>query len=165
MTSYISDKVSNFWQNESSIKLGGSFAVQWLCQCDFHFSNVKHISNPLNNNESIIKSRDTQELPKELGVQICNLLFEKEKAEIAQKPGKSQILDDPTITKIQEEIKKNRESKFFYFFNFFLIEFLQIKQGNLMKNNNQMQMQMNNPQINNMQNSWPMSNNSGKIFN
>jgi hypothetical protein len=112
MTSYISDKVSNFWQNESSIKLGGSFAVQWLCQCDFHFSFVRNISNPLNNNESIIKSRDTQELPKDLGIYICNLLYEKEKTEIAQRPGKIQIFDDPLILKIQEEIKKNRESKY-----------------------------------------------------
>ena len=120
MTSYISDKVSNCWLNESSVKLGGSFAVQWLCMCEFPFNKVRNLTNPINNNESVIKSRDTQELPRDIGTALCNLCFEQEKSEVAYKIGRQQIIDDPTISKLQEEIKKNKESKkyFFLFINF-----------------------------------------------
>jgi hypothetical protein len=65
MTSFISDKVSTIWQNEYSVKLGGSFSIHWLCICEMPFVKVKNLTNPLNSNELIIKSRDTQELPKE----------------------------------------------------------------------------------------------------
>lgn len=118
MTSYISDKVSNIWLNESSVKLGGSFSVQWLSVCELPFNKVRNLTNPINNNESVIKSRDTQELPQDIGTTLCKLCFEHEKNEMAFKIGKQQLTDEATIMKLQEEIKKNKESMFFLLNNF-----------------------------------------------
>jgi cleavage and polyadenylation specificity factor subunit 4 len=112
MTSLISDKVSNIWQNESSVKLGGSFTVQWLSICEMPFSKVKNMVNPINN-EFVIKSRDTQELPKEIGISLCSNCYEQEKFESSYKTSKPLIVDQDTVNKIQEEIKKNRESNIF----------------------------------------------------
>ena len=115
MTSYISDKVSSCWLNENSVKLGGSFTVQWLCQCEFPFTKVRNLVNPINNNEPVIKSRDTQELPRDIGTILCNMCFDYEKGEAAYKIGKHQLTDEATIQKLLDEIKKNKESKFIYF--------------------------------------------------
>jgi hypothetical protein len=110
MTSFISDKVSNIWQNESSVKLGGSFAVQWLCMCEMPFSKLKNLVNPLNNNEYVIKSRDTQEITKEIGITIGKYCLDQEKFESTYKTGRPLFHDVEFINKISEEIKKNRES-------------------------------------------------------
>lgn len=110
MTSFISDKVSNIWQNESSVKLGGPFSVNWLCQTDLPFVKVGNLSNPINNNESIRNSRDTQEMPKDIGTYICNLCFEHEKGEAAYKIGKQQFIDEASIQRLMDEVKKNKES-------------------------------------------------------
>jgi len=111
MSSFISDKVSNLWQNESSVKLGGSFSVNWLCQTELPFVKVGNLSNSLNNNESIRNSRDTQELPRDLGSYICNLCFAHEKGESAYKLEKQQFVDEAALQKVIEEVKKNKESK------------------------------------------------------
>jgi hypothetical protein len=110
MSSFISDKVSNIWQNESSVKLGGSFAVQWLSMCEMPFSKVKNLVNPINNNEYVIKSRDTQELPREIGITLCNYCYEQEKFECTFKSVRPLYHDPEMINKMIEEIKKNRES-------------------------------------------------------
>lgn len=110
MTSFISDKVSNIWQNESSVKLGGSFTVQWLCMCEMPFSKLKNLVNPLNNNEFVIKSRDTQELTKEIGITLCKYCMEQEKFESAYKTGRPIFHEGEFISKISDEIKRNRES-------------------------------------------------------
>lgn len=108
MTSYISDKVSNIWQNESSVKLGGSFGVHWLTMCELPFNKVKNIVNPMNNNESVTKSRDTQELTKEIGLLICNLCNEQEKIERNYKASPQE--NPEVLSRIVEEIKQNKES-------------------------------------------------------
>jgi hypothetical protein len=110
MSSFISDKVSSLWQNESSVKLGGSFAVQWLCICEMPFTKVKNMVNPINNNEYVIKSRDTQELPKDIGNSLCGYCYEQEKFENSYKATKTFFVDSDMVLRIQDEIKKNRES-------------------------------------------------------
>jgi hypothetical protein len=111
MTSFISDKVYNIWQNENYVKLGGSFTVQWLSTCEMPFNKVKSLVNPLNSNEFVIKSRDTQELTKEIGKTLCNNCFDQEKFESSFKTGKSIYQDAEFVAKISEEIKRNRESR------------------------------------------------------
>jgi hypothetical protein len=110
MNSFISDKVSNIWQNESSVKLGGSFSVQWICTCEMPFTKVKNLINPINN-EPIIKSRDTQELPKDLGILLCNYCNEQEKYENMYKTTKNTPLTEEMVHRILENTKKSRESK------------------------------------------------------
>ena len=127
MTSFISDKVSNIWQNESSVKLGGSFSVQWLSICEMPFSKVKNLVNPINNNEYVIKSRDTQELPKEIAISVCNTCFEQEKSD-AYKSSRPALTDTELINKISEDIKKNRESKKYYFNK---LEYMQRQNANI----------------------------------
>ncbi len=111
MTSFISDRVSNIWQNESSVKLGGPFSVNWLCQTDLPFVKVGNMNNPINNNESIRNSRDTQELPRDIGSYICNMCFEHEKGEAAYRIGKQQFVDEAAIQRLMDEVRKNKESK------------------------------------------------------
>ena len=84
MTSYIGDKVSAHWQNETGIKLGGSFSVYWLCTCELSFGRIKDLQNPLNQ-ESVYKSRDSTELSKEIGIKLCTLCYEQEKSENGNK--------------------------------------------------------------------------------
>jgi hypothetical protein len=105
MKNYIGDKTSDIWNLDYSVKIGGNFKVHWLCSCEFPFAKLKHLTNPLNNNEPLIKSRDTQELTKELGIQVCHLLYEQEKIKSGVKP----IYDNSSISDILDGIKKNRE--------------------------------------------------------
>jgi hypothetical protein len=114
MKSYITENVSKIWSNEMSLKLGGSFEIQWLCSCELPFSKIKHLTNPLNNNETLIKSRDTQELPNDLGIQICNYMYEQEKLETSIKGAKvigTLNCDIQSLHLLSEEIEKSRNSK------------------------------------------------------
>jgi hypothetical protein len=114
MKSYITENVSKIWSNEMSLKLGGSFEIQWLCSCELPFSKIKHFTNPLNNNETVIKSRDTQELPNDLGIQICNYMYEQEKLETSIKGAKvigTLSCDIQSLHLLSEEIEKSRKSK------------------------------------------------------
>lgn len=104
MTSYISDKVSNQWNNDFSVKLGGTFTIQWLVECEMSFNFVKNLSNPLNNYETVIKSRDTQEIPKEIGIQICHLCYEIDTSSQKNK------YDSEKLRVILENNRKIRES-------------------------------------------------------
>ncbi len=105
MTSFITNNESKLWNNDYSVKLGGTFSTQWLVNCDLPFSSVKELNNPLNNGEPVIKSRDTQELPKEIGIQLCHKCYE------VQESGRRNSYDTEKINKIMEENKKLRESK------------------------------------------------------
>lgn len=107
MTTFIGDQVTNnLWQNENNVKLGGSFGVKWLCCCEMPFTRVKHMVNPING-DLITKSRDTQELPKEIGYELCILCYEQEKAESNLKPMK--IMSNDVINSINNEIKLSRD--------------------------------------------------------
>ena len=55
------------------IKLGGVFKIQWLKLSELSFQKVGNYKNPLNNNDPIKKSRDTTELPADMGYEIANM--------------------------------------------------------------------------------------------
>ena len=114
MASFITDNVSKLWNNDYSVKLGGTFSTQWLVNCELPFSHVKNLTNPLNNHEPVIKSRDTQELPKEIGIQLCHMCYDM------QESSRRNIYDVEKINKIIEENKKHRESKINLLKGFFL---------------------------------------------
>jgi hypothetical protein len=81
MTSYIQKNISNLWKNDDNkeIKLGGCFNVYWISKNEIKFnSEIKNMINPLNNNDPVIKSRDTQELPHNLGFRICEMLMDSD---------------------------------------------------------------------------------------
>ena len=70
MASVISSRVSKESNTEGQVSLGGSFSVEWHVVCDLPFAKTTSLANPWNNNETLNKSRDTQELPWELGVEL-----------------------------------------------------------------------------------------------
>lgn len=61
------------WQDSDSIKLGGCFKVKWLRTCNVNFNRISHFKNKFNNNEPIKKSRDTQEIPPDVGYEIIKM--------------------------------------------------------------------------------------------
>lgn len=64
---------SNIWRSTEGIKLAPNFKVEWITYASLSINRLGNTTNPLNNNESIKKSRDTQELPPELGKDICRM--------------------------------------------------------------------------------------------
>lgn len=108
MTSFVSDKIASYWTNENGVNLGGCFSVQWLVTCELPFQKVSNIINPLNN-ESVIKSRDTTELTKEIGVQICQMCLEKELEEISNQNRPKHFNIESGLMKVFEDIKKNKD--------------------------------------------------------
>ena len=73
MSTPISNKVAHYWKNTETIKLGGCFKIEWITYACLNFNRLQNYTNPLNNNEPIRKSRDTQELPLKEGKEICSL--------------------------------------------------------------------------------------------
>lgn len=110
MTSYIGDKVSNLWQNENNVKLGGSFSVYWLCICEMQFMKVKNMVNKINQ-EPVTKSRDTQELDRDSGFELCNSCFEQEKTEANNNSKPQRLITSDTINSINNDIKTSRENQ------------------------------------------------------
>ena len=110
MTSFIGEKRSNLWQNENNVKLGGSFGVYWLCLCEMPFNRAKNLTNPINGGELVTKSRDTQELPKDIGQQLITLCYEQEKSEINSNKQPKSITQE-IINKINEDIRQSREKQ------------------------------------------------------
>jgi hypothetical protein len=85
MESPISKKIGSYWQDQDTIRLGGCFAVRWLRVCSVQFNRISHLRNNLNNNEPIKKSRDCQEIPEDIGKEIC-AMFERPDMQIVQPP-------------------------------------------------------------------------------
>lgn len=52
---------------------GRAFDVRWLRLDDLDFSEVSNVLNPWNENKSVKISRDGQELPNDVGRQVCEL--------------------------------------------------------------------------------------------
>lgn len=107
MTNFISkhsDKTqNNIWNvgvagNSIRFNLAASFDVEWISHSELNFHHVNNLYNPLNNNESVSKSRDTQELPKDLGIKICNMFN-----------GTRSVNIDDVIEKIKKSRKKIRQ--------------------------------------------------------
>jgi len=110
MTSFISDTKSPHWNNESQVKLGGVFKIQWLSSCVLPLSKVKNINNPMNYGESVANSRDTTEVTKDIGILLCNLCYEQEKCDLMYK-SKPPCFDIENLTSVIEKIKKSKEGK------------------------------------------------------
>jgi hypothetical protein len=108
MKTFISEKESTIWQNENNVRLGGSFGVYWLCCCEMPFSKVKNLTNQFTG-EVVTKSRDTQELPNDLGYELINLCYEQERNEASSKPPKNITKD--VVDSILLEIKQSREKQ------------------------------------------------------
>lgn len=109
MNSTISDKIASYWTNDNGVNLGGTFSVQWLCTCELSFGKVNSLTNPISG-EPVIKSRgiyiylDTQELSKDIGMQLCKLCYDKENEEISCQPKKKHFQYD-NIPKLLEDIR------------------------------------------------------------
>ena len=108
MSSYVSDKIASFWNNENGVKLGGCFSVQWLVTCELSFQKVTNLTNSLNN-ENVIKSRDTTELDKVVGRQLCQMCIEKEAEEVSTTNRGYHYNIEFGLPKLYEEIKKNKD--------------------------------------------------------
>jgi hypothetical protein len=90
------------------IKLGGCFQIEWISYAFLSFSRLEHVSNPLNGNEPIKKSRDTQELPASIGKTIC-LMFDipvlenKELAKLEKNGDEEDSSEDVFDIKVKEQ--------------------------------------------------------------
>lgn len=73
MESNIQNYQSQYWKDKDMIKLGGVFKIRWLKHSELSFAKVGNYKNPLNNNDPIKKSRDTTELPADMGYEISNM--------------------------------------------------------------------------------------------
>eukprot|EP01012_Entosiphon_sulcatum_P030289 TRINITY_DN3728_c0_g1_i1.p1 TRINITY_DN3728_c0_g1~~TRINITY_DN3728_c0_g1_i1.p1 ORF type:complete len:616 (+),score=92.23 TRINITY_DN3728_c0_g1_i1:79-1848(+) len=86
---------TQIWEHDAWTPLGGSFRVEWLCllfkqrmeagmplpEVEFGgipFSHLDHVKNYWKEEQRLGRSRDCDELPPEVGVQLCQLL-EREK--------------------------------------------------------------------------------------
>ncbi|GFZ01238.1 YTH family protein [Actinidia rufa] len=70
----------NVWSQGSGGKnpWGRSFKVKWLQLHDLPFQKTLHLKNPLNDYKPVKISRDCQELPRDIGEALCELLDGKD---------------------------------------------------------------------------------------
>ena len=52
------------------------FEVEWISQCNLPFSEMRMLSNSLNENKPVTISRDGQELPADVGERVCEMFNE-----------------------------------------------------------------------------------------
>lgn len=62
--------------------LSANFKVHWIKAANLPFGSTDHIPNPLNENLPLRKSRDGQELPREIGETLCGLLWSQPDANL-----------------------------------------------------------------------------------
>jgi hypothetical protein len=107
MTNFISNyydkRDNNIWKigeggNATRFNLGASFDIEWISHSELTFHKMKNLYNPMNNNEPVAKSRDTQELPKDLGIKICKMFG-----------GNRNLNIEETIEKIEKARRKMRQ--------------------------------------------------------
>jgi len=126
MTGKIGNEVSHAWTNieggSGSAPWGGVFHVEWLTLYDLPFNETLHIRNPINNNKPVKISRDGQELPTDIGAELCKMLDDgaatearKRKStgtgdESPQKKAKVET-DSKPVTTQTEEIEQTAEKK------------------------------------------------------
>ena len=106
MTSPISNKIAHYWKHTETIKLGGCFKIEWITYACLNFNRLQNITNPLNNNEPIRKSRDTQELPQKEGKEVCSLFeipFKEAKEEFNPKLDESREPSEDIFSELKEE--------------------------------------------------------------
>lgn len=64
---------ADVWTAQQNI-LGGLFRLQWLKVHSLPFRATEHLTNPWNENKPVKVARDCQELPPDLGYQLCSLI-------------------------------------------------------------------------------------------
>ncbi|SMN19666.1 similar to Saccharomyces cerevisiae YDR374C PHO92 Putative protein of unknown function [Maudiozyma saulgeensis] len=69
------DLDTSIWENNS--KYGSAFKIKWLCVRDIENRMFKHLIVPDNQNKPVTNSRDTQILPKEVGISMLNIFQSK----------------------------------------------------------------------------------------
>ena len=62
------------WRNDSNIKLGGSFKLDWISDIPLSFNKILNLTNPLNDNDYVRKSKDGTEIEPAVGKELC-LMF------------------------------------------------------------------------------------------
>ena len=109
MTSLTNEKNANFWNLESVSLLGNNFSVIWLASCEVPMSKFANVNNDLTK-ELVGKNRDTHELPKDVGIDICKSCIEKEK-EDSTTTGKPplHLAFENEIPKLLDSIRKEKE--------------------------------------------------------
>eukprot|EP00898_Chlorokybus_atmophyticus_P004665 jgi/Chlat1/519/Chrsp103S00992 len=79
MTSPIGRKAHSVWSggdHGGAKPWGASFGVEWIRLYDLPFERTNHLHNPWNEDKPVKISRDGQELPMELGDELCRLFHE-----------------------------------------------------------------------------------------
>lgn len=71
---------------EGSAAVNNSFNVDWIRRYDLPFKETEHLTNPMNEGKPVKISRDGQELPISLGLQLCRLFDEGADAAGVPKP-------------------------------------------------------------------------------
>lgn len=66
--------------------MSNSFNVDWVRRYDLPFRSTEGLTNPLNENKPVKISRDGQELPSPLGLQLCNMFDQEADAAGVPKP-------------------------------------------------------------------------------
>ncbi|GMM58769.1 mRNA-binding phosphate metabolism regulator [Maudiozyma humilis] len=69
------DLDTSIWDNNS--KYGSAFKIKWLCVRDIDNRMMRHLIVPDNQNKPVTNSRDTQLLPKEVGISMLNIFQSK----------------------------------------------------------------------------------------
>ena len=72
------------WKGSAAVS--NSFNVDWIRRYDLPFKETEHLTNPLNENKPVKISRDGQELPLALGLQLCRMFDEGADAAGVPKP-------------------------------------------------------------------------------
>jgi len=75
MISKIGKQTNSIWSDGGSI-LGGDFNVEWISLYNLPFEDTHQLRNPWNGNKLVKISRDGQELPSNIGSQLCKLIDE-----------------------------------------------------------------------------------------
>lgn len=66
---------TSIWNNSS--KYGSAFKIKWICVRDIENRMMRHLIVPDNQNKPVTNSRDTQLLPKEVGISMLNIFQSK----------------------------------------------------------------------------------------
>lgn len=86
MTSAPDRKLGQGLWGKMAGRLGDTFKVEWLKQCVLPFSETDNLRNDLNSGCPLRKSRDGQEVPAELGAELCRLLYQQRDEELLKLP-------------------------------------------------------------------------------
>uniref|UniRef100_A0A6B2LFH3 YTH domain-containing protein n=1 Tax=Arcella intermedia TaxID=1963864 RepID=A0A6B2LFH3_9EUKA len=102
MVSRIGSKATSIWHCQQK-NLGGVFSIEWISIKHLAFTETEHLHNPLNENKPVKISRDGQEIPEDIGYQLCLLIDNGEEYELTKYA--------PSFLSAKEEKPKMKEVK------------------------------------------------------